>query len=202
MLGSNMNRRAFLFAASTMASALVINRATANGELEEGAPILRTRSAQFIFLKPVRTVPPISIPRMDGGADALSAFRGRVVLIHFWATWCPPCVDEIPVLDQLEIGLGGADFKTVAISLDRNGRDIEKFFQAFGIKSLTPYFDNVNRIGYFDEENVHNAPFALYGLPITYLIDRESQARGYIAGPVDWSADDARALLRYYIAHR
>jgi thiol-disulfide isomerase/thioredoxin len=165
----------------------------------QAPPLLRTISSQFVLLRPMPLIPPLSISRADGTADSFEDLRGKVLLVNFWATWCPPCVREMPSLDYLEQQLRNYEFRTVAISMDRDGRVIEPFFQRHGISRLAPYVDNANRIGHFDTANVNGAPFSLYGLPITYILDRRGVAQGYITGLVDWQSPGAQKFLHYYI---
>jgi thiol-disulfide isomerase/thioredoxin len=163
-------------------------------------PILRTRSSQFTLLKTVRLLPPLAIPRIDGNAADFGSLRGKVLLVNFWATWCPPCVEEMPALDRLQDALGGSEFQAVAIAMDRDvGATIAPFFRAMNIRHLTPFFDSANRIGYMNARNANDAPLALYGLPISYVVDRQGYVRGYVTGAVDWQSADARALLGYYL---
>lgn len=191
-----VDRRAFLMLSCALAS---LARAAVAAPDDE-PPILRTGHSQFTLLRPLRTVPALPIPRADGAAADFAALRGKVLVVNFWATWCPPCVAEMPALDRLQRDLGGATFAAVAIALDREGpAAVGPFFRAHGIRHLAPYFDGSERIAHADADNVTGAPFAVYGLPISYVVDHQGAMRGYITGAVDWDSGAARALCRHYI---
>ena len=127
----------------------------------------------------------------DGGALELRRFRGKFILLNFWATWCAPCVRELPALDRLQALLGNADLEIVALSIDDAG--IEKpvsFVRELGLTRLHVYLD-------LKESAVKGFP--LYGLPISYLVDRKGLVIGYIVGAVEWDSPQAVNFLNYYI---
>ena len=113
----------------------------------------------------------------------LDRFRGKVVVLNLWATWCTPCVAEMPMLDRLQQQLKDVDVVVVALSLDRGGPNVVKaFYEEHGIEHLGVYVDPSMRA---------QSDFKVIGLPTTILIDREGRDRGRIVGPAEW--DDAKA---------
>ena len=128
---------------------------------------------------------------LDGKAMTLADFRGRVVLVNFWATWCGPCVAEMPSLDRLEATLGGPNFIVLTISEDRDPGVIEPFFVQHGLKRLGRYHDPGGAL---------SRAFKVRGLPTSVLIDRDGEVAGRIEGPAEWDSPDALALIRYFIA--
>ena len=154
-------------------------------------PVFRTYDSQFTRIRPLRQAPLTPILTADGGVLNLSRFQGKVVLLNFWATWCPPCIREMPSLDRLQAELGGDTFTVVVLSIDRLGLDVvAPFFKRLGLKNLTIYLDPKSTAG--------NA-FGLYGLPISYIIDHEGLVMGYLVGAAEWDSVEARSLLNYYI---
>jgi len=154
-------------------------------------PVFRTYDSQFTRIRPLRQAPLTPILTADGGVLNLSRFQGKVVLLNFWATWCPPCIREMPSLDRLQAELGGDTFTVVVLSIDRLGLDVvAPFFKRLGLKNLTIYLDPKSTAG--------NA-FGLYGLPISYIIDHEGLVMGYLVGAAEWDSVEARLLLNYYI---
>jgi thiol-disulfide isomerase/thioredoxin len=118
----------------------------------------------------------------DGNPVALDAFRGKVVLLNLWATWCPPCIRELPALDRLQGRLGGDDFAVVTLALDVGGAaEAAPFFARLGIRHLTLYVDPERRIGELLPDDV---------LPASFFLDREGRVVSFLRSYVDW--DDPR----------
>jgi len=122
----------------------------------------------------------------------LEAFKGKVVVLNFWATWCPPCVAEMPALDALQSELGGKDFIVIAVSTDREGiKKSAPFYRRAGITHLALYNDTRgNLIGAFQAKTV---------LPITIVLDREGRVVGRMEGAARWDSTEAKALIAHYL---
>ena len=105
----------------------------------------------------------------DQGRDlTLGDFRGRVVVLNVWATWCVPCRKEMPTLDRLQARLGGKDFLVVALSIDRKGAEaVRGFYQEVGVENLAIYVDPSGR---------GSRGLGLPGVPTTLLIDQEGRS--------------------------
>ena len=167
-----MNRRSALL--STLAIALMAKPAFARPPfLLEGDPV------------------PLLLPPFndgDGRNLLLSDFGGRVVLLNIWATWCPPCREEMPALDALQRKLGGSDFAVVPISIDQSGIEVARsFYKEVGIRDLGLYWGEDVRV---------QLAFAAFGLPTTLLIDREG--RGSVAQIERDSLCDSMVLVSGY----
>ena len=154
-------------------------------------PVLTGLMGEFTAFDPPQPVPTIAF---INGADepmGLGAFAGQVVLVNFWATWCGPCVREMPALDRLEARLGGDNFHVVPISLDRRG-----------VEKVVPFFERheLGNLGVFiDRTGASMRAFGVSGLPTTFLIGRDGTLLGRLEGPAEWDAADAEALIRYYL---
>ena len=117
-------------------------------------------------------------------------FRGRLVLVNFWATWCGPCVREMPSLARLHARLGGADLAIVALSEDRLGwKKIAPFRDAHGLGDLPMFHDADSRTMFAAR---------IKGLPTTILLGRDGREIGRLTGPAEWDSPEAVALIRYY----
>ncbi len=126
-----------------------------------------------------------------GQPVSLESFKGKVVVLNFWATWCPPCIAEMPALDKLQSDLGGEDFAVVAVSTDRDGiKKTAPFYRRAGIKNLALYNDR--------RGNLLEA-FAAKNLPVTVLLDREGRVVGRIEGAANWDSTEAKALIAHYL---
>ena len=142
----------------------------------------------FILHDEPLDLPEVAFQDGDGGTRRLAEFRGRVVLLNIWATWCGPCRHEMPTLDRLQVALAGADFEVVALSIDRAGVEaVRAFYGEIGIEHLAIYVDQygsvMNELG-------------LIGLPTTLLIDRTGREIGRLIGPAEWDAPDMLEYLR------
>ncbi|RIA55589.1 TlpA disulfide reductase family protein [Dichotomicrobium thermohalophilum] len=192
-------RHALWLAAALLSASLLAP--TLLAAAENDPPALVGHSGQFTVVQPPEVPAPVPFENGLGEAVTLEDFRGRVVLLNFWATWCAPCVQEMPWLDQLARDMADQPFNVIAISLDEAGRrKVIPFYQRHGIETLEVYTDPDQRVGAINPPAGVSAPFSLYGMPTTYVIGKNGAVRGYIQGAVDWRSNEARALLDYYLA--
>lgn len=190
------NRRAFVArimgAAASLAMPALPGRAAA-GE----PPPFATPRHQFTLVRGARPVPPVAIPRLGGGVLDPASLRGKVVLVNFWATWCAACRTELPILDQLA-GNRRADLAVVAISTDRDRAVVAPYAKKLKLRQLTIGFDPGGLVGRAGASDGVDTPFALYGMPITFLLGVTGQVEGYMTGEADWLSTEAGRLLDYY----
>ena len=171
-----------------------------SASLASDRPVLHGYSSQFVYLRPLEAVG--SVRFLDGAGQPVDfdRFRGKTVLANLWATWCAPCAYEMPALDRLQAQLGGDRFAVVAIALDTAGLEaVAPFFKRYGLKHLPVYLDPSHRTVYSGSNNTKGAPFALYALPISYLIDDRGRVIGYLKGAADWSSREAVRFLKHFI---
>jgi len=116
---------------------------------------------------------------------SLNQYRGEVVLVNFWATWCPPCVEELPSLMTLQERMKGRGLVVVGVSIDVDGDAYHRF--------LTLH--NINFVTVRDPEQKVASMYGTSGWPETYIIDRQGVLRRKFVGPVDWNAPDVIAFL-------
>ena len=133
-------------------------------------------------------VPDLSFYDAAGRPRRLADWRGKVVLLNVWATWCTPCRKEMPALERLQQKLGGSDFEVVALSIDRGGAaDVRRFYEEIGIRSLTVYVD---------PESQATAKLKTLGVPTTLLLDRAGREVWRKTGAAEWDAEDVVEGLR------
>lgn len=124
----------------------------------------------------------------DGGTHSLEDYRGKVVLLNFWATWCAPCREEMPALDALQRELGGEDFAVVPIATGRNAVPrIGQFFDEVGVTDLPVLLDPRQQLA---------REMGVLGLPVSVLIDRDGNEIARLLGDEDWASDAAMTLIR------
>jgi thiol-disulfide isomerase/thioredoxin len=148
----------------------------------------RDRLADFTVIDPAQPAPQTAFTDESGRSLTLADFRGRAVLLNLWATWCAPCVEEMPALDRLQARLGGPDFAVVALSQDRQGAAVVKpFFADKALTHLTVYLDPKGALG---------SDLAVRGLPTSVLIDRQGRIVGRLEGPAAWDSPAGLALMQ------
>jgi thiol-disulfide isomerase/thioredoxin len=183
--------RLALLAASLYAA--VLAGATPAAALDPGAragleAARRGEMARLVFHEAPK--PPVEAVFADaeGRERRLTDWPGKVVFVNFWATWCPPCLKEMPSIDRLAAAMEGPDFEVVAISTDRG--DVAKprdWLAANGIARLELYHDGRFRTA---------QAAGLLGQPTTLILDREGREIARFTGDAEWDSPDALAILR------
>jgi len=148
----------------------------------------------FVMHEAPKPTPAISFEDGQRQTRSLADFKGKVVLLNLWATWCGPCRHEMPALDRLQAALGGDDFAVVPLSIDRGGVDkIKKFYADIGIENLPIYLDVSGQAA---------RQFDTFGVPTTLILDRGGQEVGRIVGPAEWDAPEVVEFLKPVIARQ
>lgn len=187
-------RNAIVGGLALVGSSLVAGRAVAADPAPP--PAFTSGRYQFTLLQPRQELPSIRLFGLDGGSLDLASFRGRPLLLNFWATWCAACRIELPVLDRLSERRRGLN--VIAVSEDRGTRDqVGRFVRSLAIRNLPVFLDPNGYVAHADVDNRRGAPFALYGMPITYLVASSGWVLGYMPGAADWAEPSADALIEY-----
>jgi peroxiredoxin len=134
---------------------------------------------------PPTPAPDFTVPGLTGGPLRLADFRGRVVLLNFWATWCPPCREEMPSMERLYQRYRERGFTILALSVDRNVAAIPGFVDGFRLTFP---------IG-LDPESTVATLYRVRALPTTVVIDRAGQVVAGAAGARDWDSPAAHAVV-------
>jgi thiol-disulfide isomerase/thioredoxin len=143
--------------------------------------------AAFKATEPPAPVEGIEIVDAVGKPRPLSEWKGRVVLLNLWATWCAPCLKEMPALDRLRAELGSADFDVIALNIDKTPEKPQKFVADNSIKSLEFLRDPTAKAF---------AHLKSQGMPTTLLLDRQGREIGRLVGPAEWDSAEAKALVK------
>jgi len=128
-------------------------------------------------------VPDFQLPSLAGGETALASYRGKVVVLNFWATWCPPCVAEMPSLERLHRTLGPEGLAVVTVSTDEDPEALREFVTRYGL-TLPVLLDPGGEVA--------SGSYRTTGYPETFVIDREGALVSHTLGPAEW--DSAEAL--------
>jgi thiol-disulfide isomerase/thioredoxin len=158
---------------------------------EQPGPPIAGSVENFSRIDPSLPTPDDGFADVAGHALTLADFRGKYVLLNLWATWCGPCVAEMPSLDRLQEALGGADFTVLPVSVDRGGAaQVTDFYDKHRIHHLGIYVDPTNHIA---------QRLSVSGLPTSFLLGPDGRAVGSLVGATEWDTPEAIALISYYL---
>jgi peroxiredoxin len=158
------------------------------GVLAIGLPLeVGAETAGIIMVEPRTQASDFTLPTLNGDDIRLAELKGKVVLINFWATWCGPCRDEMPAMEQLWARLGDQGFVILAISLDnkRSKNRVDKFIKKF--KLTYPIL--------LDPEETVSDRYRTVGLPTSYLVAKDGTIAGRVIGPLDWATPEVIAVI-------
>ncbi len=154
--------------------------------LNEGA------MAAFVIRPEPDELPDFPFQGPDGNPLSSADLRGKVVLLNIWATWCVPCREEMPQLNELQAELGGDAFEVVALNIEKGGEEKARaFLEETKATDLALYSDPTGKAF---------ATLKVVGMPTTLLVDRNGKEMGRLVGPADWASAEAKALVRAAIA--
>ncbi|MGG5811313.1 TlpA disulfide reductase family protein [Falsiroseomonas sp. CW058] len=173
---------AALAAGATLQAATVPRKAAAAGATDGGLSKMREHAEP-------RALPDgLGFTDGDGRETRFEAFRGRALVVNFWATWCPPCVAEMPALDRLHGMLAREGIEVLALSSDRGGRaQVEPFYARTGIRHLPIWLDPRGAAG---------RALGVRGLPTTLILDRRGLEVARLEGEAEWDHPQMVAALR------
>ena len=121
----------------------------------------------------------------------ISTFKGKIVLLNIWATWCGPCLRELPALDRLQAKFDKSQFIILPISVDKEGVMItEPYYQKLGLKNLTFFHDQSRQMSTF---------FPLDVVPANFMIDRNGNLISFLRSFVDWDDQMAHDMIQHYV---
>ncbi len=187
-----ITRRSLLAAGGTLLAVAVAGKylwpasqETPDQPQAPGGPEPQTLAA--LRAQPPATLPALRFTTADGRLRSLADYAGQGVVLNFWATWCVPCVSEMPALDALSRALSGQRIVVLPVSLDRGGAGaVAPFYAGHGIRSLPVLLDA-------HAETM--TALRLDGIPTTLVIDRAGREVSRVQGPVRWDEADAPRVL-------
>lgn len=162
---------------------------TPNNDIPQG--LTAGAMKRFVFHDQMIPATKAAFQDADGNEVNFSDFKGKVILVNLWATWCAPCIKEMPDLNELQKSLGGEKFEVVLISQNSDGIESSlEFLETNSITHLTTYIDSKRNIARSLKSNV---------LPTSILINAEGHEVGRLIGPAEWNSGDSQALINYFI---
>ncbi|HEY8251756.1 MAG TPA: TlpA disulfide reductase family protein [Burkholderiales bacterium] len=129
--------------------------------------------------------PPLALSDLEGTKHRLADYRGKVVLVNFWATWCVPCRDEMPSIERLRASLEGKPFVVLAVNLAEPESRIRKFLEAVPVRFPV----------LLDRDTQASKAWQARLLPVTYIVGPDGAVRYRYVGELDWSGPEARKAI-------
>jgi thiol-disulfide isomerase/thioredoxin len=180
---SLITRRSLLAAGGTLAAGLTARKPRAEG--------LSDLASALVVTDPPVMAPDIAFVSADGKEHHLAEFLGHGMVVNLWATWCVPCVAEMPALAALSKALAPDDIAVLPLSSDRGGAGVvQAFYQDHGISGLPVLLDS---------KGAAARAWHARGIPTSLIIDKKGRERGRVEGSADWSAPAAVATVRKMI---
>jgi peroxiredoxin len=136
--------------------------------------------------------PDFKLEGLAGRQISLSSLRGKVVLVNFWATWCPPCREEMPSMERLHEVLAGDDFVMLAINTEKNGRTVVPEF----LKKNSYTFPIL-----LDDKGEVQGLYGVYKFPETFIVRKDGVVENKVIGSIDWSSTKTISYLKGLIGH-
>jgi len=150
--------------------------------------VARGEMTKLVPVEGLVMAPDLPLTDDKGQVLTLADFRGQLLLINFWATWCAPCRAEMPSLDRLHQSLAGDDFQVIAISIDRQGPGVVRpFLDDVGVHDLPVLYDPKGAL---------SRAWGVFGLPVTILVDKEGREVARMTGPAEWDSPESEAVIR------
>ena len=168
---------AFVFDANPLARAKPENRSLDQLLVDMGVEIFPNSMSQV----------EVQLQDLNGADVNISDFRGKIVFLNFWATWCPTCVVEMPSMEKLHRKLKDKDFALVAISLQDPAAEVKRFFKQNEL-TFTALLDSDGEVG---------AHFRITAIPTTFILDKQGIIIGKALGSREWDGKKAFALFEH-----
>ena len=142
-----------------------------------------------IKVPPAKDPVKINLKDMNGKNTSLSDFKGKIVFLNFWTTWCPTCRIEMPSMEKLHQKLGDKDFAMVTINLQESASQVKAFFKKFKL-TFTALLDSTGEVG---------ISYGIAAIPTTYILDKTGRIIGRVTGPREWDSKASIALFEYLV---
>ena len=158
---------------------------------ERMKPLVKGEVAAVEIRPRPQPAPELAFNGPDGQPMTLASLKGKTLLVNLWATWCAPCLKEMPSLDALQKEMGGPDFAVVAINIDTRNLDKPKAWLAENKVTTLPFYGDPQAATFQALRAAHKVE----GMPVSIIVDKSGCELGIIQGPADWASADSKALM-------
>lgn len=134
--------------------------------------------------------PALQAVDLTGAPRTLADYRGKVVVLNFWASWCPPCLREMPSMERLRVKMAGRPLAVVALDSAETRQEVDAF-----LSKMTLGFPIL-----LDPDGSNTKRWKVFALPTTFLLDAEGRVRHVLTGPTEWDEGEALALIESLLA--
>ncbi|MCG9966402.1 MAG: TlpA disulfide reductase family protein [Shewanella sp.] len=179
---------AVIFASLSVA---IAGRAYAYPGMQQSNKPIESTADLINVLPQTFPIEPVAFSDVNGKPIDFSQYKGRVVMVNMWATWCPPCVRELPAIERLATKFKAEEFALLPISIDADGKQqVQPFLTSLGMANFNSYYDPTQKLGQV---------FPLDTIPATFILDQNGQLIAFVRSFVDWDDAKAVALIQAFI---
>lgn len=136
------------------------------------------------------SAPALKAVDLQGATRTLADYRGKVVVLNFWASWCPPCLREMPSMERLRVKMAGRPLAVVALDSAETRQEVDAF-----LAKMTLGFPIL-----LDPDGSNTKRWKVFALPTTFLLDAEGRVRHVLTGPTEWDEGEALAIIESLLA--
>lgn len=155
-----------------------------SGEVQSSVDLINVLPKSY----PIEAVP---FKDAQGKSIDFSQYKGQVVMVNMWATWCPPCVRELPAIDRFKAKFDPNEFRILPISIDMKGKEqVEPFLASLGMDKFETYYDPQQQLGQV---------FPLDTIPATFILNQQGELIAFVRTFVDWDDEKAVELIQGFI---
>lgn len=140
--------------------------------------------------RPATPAPELNARGLDGTRHTLADYRGKVVMLNFWAAWCPPCLREMPSMERLRLKMTGRPLSIVAVDSAETANEVNAFLSRM-------------QLGFpilLDQDGSNTRRWKVFALPTTFLLDADGRVRHVLTGPTEWDEGEALEIIESLLA--
>ena len=187
-----MNKTLILTCLLAFTSVFIPAVAKSNKVYSTGEPIIKPMiMSRFIEMQSAREVPDVTFIDTEGGEVNLKQYKGKVVMVNLWATWCAPCIKEIPQMENIRQTNIDKDLVVLPISIDEETDKVKPFLARHGLAHYKTWLDPNKDIDQVMPADV---------VPATYVFDGSGNLIGFLRGYLDWGDEDVQPYLEKLVA--